>query len=152
MAIYTVHVEAGDTSAANARFIREGFSWGALIFGPLWLLAHRLWLAFLVCCLVLILNASLAYHLHLDNGAAMLLSTLSSVYIALEGNQLRRKNMERRGWPMVDIVSAEHSEAAEALFYSRWPAQTGLKSAAKPPQPVQYSGTEILGLFPQKGI
>ena len=133
MAIYTVHVEAGDTSAANARFIREGFSWSALIFGPLWLLAHRLWLAFLVCCLVLIL-------------------TLISVYIALEGNQLRRKNMERRGWPMVDIVSAAHSEAAEALFYNRWPAQTGLKSAAKPPQPVQYSGTEILGLFPQKGI
>ena len=25
--------------------VREGFSWGALLFGPLWLAVHRAWIA-----------------------------------------------------------------------------------------------------------
>ena len=29
--------------AESLLFIKDGFSWGAALFGPLWLLAHRLW-------------------------------------------------------------------------------------------------------------
>ena len=26
------------------KFVRDGFSWGAFLFGPLWMVRHRLWL------------------------------------------------------------------------------------------------------------
>jgi len=152
MSIYTVHVQKSDTTAVNARFIREGFTWAALIFGPLWLLIHRLWLALLLYCLALILITALAYYMHLDNGTSVVLSELISLYLALEGNQLRRNTAERRGWTMVDVISAINLEAAERLFFSRWPAQDCGKSPLPQPQSIKYSGTDILGLFPQKGV
>ena len=152
MSVYTVHVQSADASAANARFIRDGFSWAALIFGPLWLLAHRLWLAFLMYSLVMTLTAALAQALGLNNGLAMLLSELISVYVALEAHRFWQYRLENHGWPMVDIVTAANLEAAERIFYSRWPDQRPAPSASVPPQSVRYSGTEILGLFPQKGM
>ncbi len=41
MRFYTAHIRAG----APPVLVREGFSWGALFFGPLWLAAHRAWVA-----------------------------------------------------------------------------------------------------------
>ena len=53
MAAYTLHLDAqarpGERAALErAVVLRDGFSWGALIFQPLWVLWHRLWLAALV--------------------------------------------------------------------------------------------------------
>src|SRR4051794_11415266 len=56
MPVYTVHAPArqnlggGPTSIAAADkfvFVRDGFHVWAFVFGPLWLLFHRLWLALL---------------------------------------------------------------------------------------------------------
>ena len=41
MKIYTALLKAD----AEPVLVREGFSWGALIFGPFWLAAHRAWIA-----------------------------------------------------------------------------------------------------------
>ena len=46
MAVFTVHAPAGAANADATVFVREGFSWSAFSFGPLWLLWNRLWLAF----------------------------------------------------------------------------------------------------------
>ena len=56
MRVWTVHLPpaATEEGAADRRrppepvLVREAFSWGAFLFGPLWLLAHRLWLAALL--------------------------------------------------------------------------------------------------------
>ena len=40
MTFYTAHLKPD----AEPVLVREGFSWGALVFGPLWLAAHRAWL------------------------------------------------------------------------------------------------------------
>ena len=48
MAIYRAHAPIGLDPLASAdrtRFVRDGFSFWALVLGPLWLLGHRLWLA-----------------------------------------------------------------------------------------------------------
>ncbi len=53
MRVWTVHVPLPADDAGGGRrrprrpgpvLVREGFSWGAFLFGPFWLLAHRLWL------------------------------------------------------------------------------------------------------------
>src|SRR4051812_28041644 len=51
MAVFTVHLprRLDDPAAVErVKFVREGFSWAAFFFGPLWLLFHRLWLTFLL--------------------------------------------------------------------------------------------------------
>ena len=40
MRFWTAHIRAG----AAPVLVREGFSWGALLFGPLWLAVHRAWI------------------------------------------------------------------------------------------------------------
>src|ERR1700744_5749596 len=51
MPVYTVHAPAASDASLFAadRFavVRGGFHFWAMVFGPLWLLAHRLWLALL---------------------------------------------------------------------------------------------------------
>src|SRR5580693_4907466 len=49
MPVYTVHAPAAPDASLIAAdrfaFVRDGFHFWAMVFGPLWLLAHRLWLA-----------------------------------------------------------------------------------------------------------
>ena len=40
MRFWTAHVRQGTAPV----LVREGFSWGALLFGPIWLAAHRAWI------------------------------------------------------------------------------------------------------------
>ena len=78
MAIYTVHlpVKARDAVdlADNTRFLRDGFSWGALVFGPLWLLRQRLWLElfFYIVIAGLVLLAQKIWGLEEAAGLALL--------------------------------------------------------------------------------
>src|SRR6202012_3676136 len=48
MPVYTVHAPAapdpGVVATDRFAFVRDGFHFWAMVFGPLWLLAHRLWL------------------------------------------------------------------------------------------------------------
>jgi hypothetical protein len=49
MSVYTVHeppLRAGAAASDVERFafVRDGFSWWAFLFAPLWMLRHRMWL------------------------------------------------------------------------------------------------------------
>ena len=46
MRVFTVHTPPAENASAAEPMpllLAEGFCWAALLFGPLWLLAHRLW-------------------------------------------------------------------------------------------------------------
>src|SRR5579872_860046 len=49
MPVYTVHAPGAGGSDLRSTdrfvFVRDGFHFWAMLFGPLWLIAHRLWLA-----------------------------------------------------------------------------------------------------------
>ena len=149
MSVYTVHVQLSDASGLKARFVREGFCWTALIFGPLWLLYHRLWWALLGWCVATSLSLAATQFMGLPQDADVLLNVLISLYIALEGNNMLRKALERTGYPSVDVVSAQNLESAERLFYSRWSPNIAPKLTLKSFTP--SAEPDILGLFPQKG-
>ena len=62
MAIYTVHEPPLRTGAAAPDperfiFVRDGFSFWAFLFGPLWMLRHRLWLVLLLYIVVSVVLA-----------------------------------------------------------------------------------------------
>jgi hypothetical protein len=84
--------------------------------------------------------------------AGSIAQALLQALIGLEANSLRRWTLARRGLPMVDAVTAEDQDEAEARAFARWleakpsalprnPAPSAVLSTPRRPEPV-------IGLFP----
>jgi hypothetical protein len=96
-------------------FVRDGFSWLAFLFPPLWLLWHRLWIEAVVAFAVLLSAAALERVDGLAAGAS-LISLLVSIFTGLEGNGLRIAARRRRGWNFLTVVEADNLEDAETRY------------------------------------
>src|ERR1700730_8626150 len=118
MAVYTVHEpprRSGDLLAHGERFVfvRDAFSWGAFVFGPLWFLRHQLWLA-----LVSYLGIAAALFAELSafepaGGVSAGVGVLVARLLGIEGSSLRRWALERRRWRNVGVVVGTDIESAE---------------------------------------
>jgi hypothetical protein len=112
---WTGHVRPG----AGPVLVREGFAVGALLFGPLWLAAHRAWvpaaLALAAGILILALTSGAAT-------AALMLAL--AVWIGLSGQDLRRWSMRHRRLVLFEIVAARHETEALARLLERRPDLT----------------------------
>jgi len=127
MAIYTVHArstsESGDPSGAveaglDARFVRDGFSWGAFLFGGLWLLFRGLWLA-LVVYVALLLGLGLVFDRFGAGGGPMAaFILLAHLWFGFEGRSMVAEKLTRRGMPAVAVVEAGRQDDAERRYFS----------------------------------
>jgi len=106
--------------AERLAFVKDGFSFAALLFAPLWLIMHRLWwplLGYVLASGMFELGRmalpSLGGWLSLALGALHLL-------IALEASTLRQWGLERRGWRMLGTVSGRNAAECERRFYEAW--------------------------------
>ena len=99
--------------------LREGFSLWAALFGPLWLLWHRCWLA---AGLVLLADLALAL---LPGAFGLALPVLLSLLLGFHGRDLLRWTRERRGWRLAQVVLAADEERALARLWARAPALRG---------------------------
>jgi len=154
MAIYAVHCPTGEGEAAaleRAEFVKLGFCRTALVFGPLWLLAHRLWrpLALWLIGAALVGFALASGVLGAD--AAVGLYVLSALYLGFEGRALQGAALARRGRPLADVVCAADSSTAELGFFERAFAQPAPRGAPRPPAPPSSAPPPVLGLFPEAG-
>ncbi len=154
MAIYRVLVpaDAADPAAAaeRAEFIREGFYWPALLFGPLWLLARGLWRALGAWGLGALIVALAVRYGAAPGLAASWLYLLSAVWLGLEGHALVAAARRRAGFRFVDIAAGADVEAAERGFFSRWFAAPPLAAPAAR-QGAQAVRADVIGLFPDAG-
>jgi uncharacterized protein DUF2628 len=105
MRFWTVHLRDGSPPV----LVREGFSWGALIFGWLWLLLHRAWIPGL-----LLLAAGIAVVALTTDGVRAILLGAIALLQGLFGNDLRRWSLERRGYRLQHVVAARNVEGALA--------------------------------------
>jgi hypothetical protein len=96
-------------------FLRDGFSWLAFLFPPLWLLWHRLWVEAVATFAVLLAGTALEEAGGLAAGATMV-SLLVSIFIGLEGRGLRIAAFQRRGWQVWGVVEADSEDDAETRF------------------------------------
>jgi hypothetical protein len=110
--IYTALLKAD----AEPVLVKEGFSWGALIFGPLWLAAHRAWIAAAIslaaCVLITVLVPEPA-------GAILLVAV--ALILGLTGNDLRRWALENRGYLLVHVLAANGGDEAFTRLLSYRP-------------------------------
>jgi uncharacterized membrane protein len=157
MAVYAVfEPPAGGERLAHAEkiaFVRDGFSWGAFIFGPLWLLWRRLWLPFVVYIVVVgVLSVAVAY-LRVGESAGALLALLVALLLGLEGPALRRGGYLRRGWRERGIVVGKGLPEAERRFFDQWvnSAASSQLPFGQPSRAMSTLASDIIGLFPEPG-
>ena len=103
MRTWTVHLKPD----AQPVLVREGWSWGAFLFGPFWLLFQRAWLpGGAVLALTLILAAAAR------QPTQALLSLALGVLLGLLGRDLVRWSLERRGYRLAHVLAARDEEGA----------------------------------------
>ncbi|MEL6288352.1 MAG: DUF2628 domain-containing protein [Pseudomonadota bacterium] len=141
MAVWTVHAKDGVVidGTEDVRFLKDGFSVAALIFGALWFIWHRMWIVLVGYLVVVGLLGALAASGLLAPFGVMLLQSLLAATVGLHATALRRWSMELRGFTEVAVVHADDAEAAEVRFFSGMTAQTterrGELSVTPPPLP-----------------
>jgi hypothetical protein len=173
MPVYTVHAPTANGTDLGATdkfvFVRDGFHFWAMIFGPLWLVWNRLWLATIGWIIAVIALDLVLIRLGVGWTGIFAANLLVAILMGLEGASLRRWTLSRSRWRQLDTVVGDDEETAERRFFDRWTA--GKRGAAfdalsverggppptrdipgqpfSRPPPLPQSG--VIGLFPEPG-
>ena len=147
-------------------FVRDGFSFRAFLFAPLWMLWHRMWL---VLAGYVIVSAAVETALVMVGATpadVFVVALLISLLIGLEASTLRRFTLNRCGWRNAGVISGVDLGDAERRFFETWvhalPGQAVAPVAAAPPPapppspagsapPRAAQGSDVVGLFPEPG-
>lgn len=169
MRYYTVHhtsTEPGEIlqSGDTAVFVKEGFSFSALVAQPFWLVYHRLWVAAALYTAVLGLVFALMRALGISIGFGLVFAAIMLLF-AFEAGDIRRYFLWTKGQRTVGIATGRTLNDAEARFFTSLEAtmRTGAldqperTSAAAQPAPADAGpvltgdSEHIIGLFPKPG-
>ncbi|HEY6861379.1 MAG TPA: DUF2628 domain-containing protein [Pseudolabrys sp.] len=165
MPTYTVHApppRQGETMCAPGRFlfVRDGFHVWAFVLAPLWLLLHRLWLAFVIYVVGYgLIGVGLAL-LRASANTQFLVGLLIALLVGFEASSVWRWTLARRGWTTLGFVVGD-AELAERRFFAEWSKHAANTSATPPTShepkyttPVRRgppSPSDVIGLFPEPG-
>ncbi len=123
MRIYSVHIRRGGLDPErDIVLVKEGFSWPAALFVPVWAAWHGLWAAAAIMLVSMSGLMAVATGLGVGSGSEGLLLAGTATVIGFLANDLFRASLEWRGFVMLDIVAAPNREAAEFRFFDRNPA------------------------------
>lgn len=156
MRYYSVHAPDDEPdSPERYAFVKDSFSWPALLVPILWILWHRLWLTLLYYVVFLVVVAWTARLL--GDLAATVLGAIGLIVFALEANNIRRLSLESRGWREVGSSFGRNLEEAEARFFGAGAEATVAsrkeaviaRAAYMPGQRPQAADEPIFGLFPE---
>ena len=167
MAVYTVHqppLKKYESAPDPERFafVRDGFSFWAFVFGPLWMLRHRMWLVLLGYIVVVIAMQVGLRFVGASGGSAAFASFMLALLVGMEAGTLRRFTLGRRRWRNLGTIVGSDRETVERRFFDAWvrgetiaamsPTMSSAvprTSAPLPRSPAQAS--DVIGLFPQPG-
>ena len=96
--------------------VRDGFGWGAFLFGPLWLAAHRAWVPAGFSLLACVASAVLLP----DTASGIVTSALMLLH-GLSGNDMLAWSMSQRGYRLINVVVAQNEERALARLLDTRP-------------------------------
>jgi hypothetical protein len=112
MRVWTAHEKPN----ASPVLVREGFSFGALFFGPIWLAVHRAWLpagAMVLLTLLILLLSHPPASIVLILGLALL--------AGLSGRDLVRWSVARRGYLETNVITGRNYYDAQARLLAARP-------------------------------
>jgi hypothetical protein len=112
MKIWTAHEKPN----ASPVLVREGFSFGALLFGPIWLAAHRAWLPALAMVLLTLLILLVT-----RPPASVILILGLALLAGFSGRDLLRWSVTRRGYLETNVVTGRNQYDAQARLLDARP-------------------------------
>jgi len=147
MTVYSVHNRPSD-SPDKAVFVPEGFSFGALVFGVLWALWHRMWLAAAILFFIPVAIAATLCVLGQGEALASLAGLAVNLIFGFEARALWSRSLTFRGLPEVGLVKADNLDEAELRYFS----EEGVlhSQTAEPDRPIvqpRRFDHDTLGLF-----
>jgi len=125
MLTFTVHEPPNPPAdrvdrAESIVFIKEGFSWMAALFAPIWLIVHRLWWPLLAFVVLIGVVQLVKLVTGLDERWAGLAVLALNLLVGFEADTLRRWTLERRGWRTLGSVSGKTTDECERRFFDTW--------------------------------
>lgn len=103
MIFWTAHLR----SEAEPVVIPERFAWGGLVFGPFWLALHRAWVPAVIVLALDVLIGALA-----PSPADIVLECGLALLVGLLGHDLRRWNLQARGYLQTHVLAARDESDA----------------------------------------
>jgi Protein of unknown function (DUF2628) len=144
--------------AESMRFVRDRFTWSAFLFAPLWLLAHRLWLAFAGYLVALAVVPAALWLAGGRAGTLGLALALIHLLVGIEAATFRRRSLLWHGWRDLGIVIGDDLESAERRFFDTDAVRGSTRdepiAPSSPPAPPSLRpgpAGHVIGLFPQPG-
>src|SRR5205814_2943869 len=123
MPVFTVHAPVDAVRRADSDrfvFVRDGFHFWAFLFGPLWFIWHRLWLALVAYVVIIAAVFGLMLALRTGGNAQAFVLLIVAVLTGYEAASARRWTLSRGRWRELGVVVADGAEAAERRFFARW--------------------------------
>jgi len=162
MSVYTVHEPPLRDPGASADperfvFVRDGFYFWAFVFGPLWLLWRRLWLALLFYAIAWVLVEGLLWYFRAGFGAQAAINAAFGLLLGMEASSVWRWTLNGRGWKNLGVVVGDDLESAERRFFQVWRERPQAASTPKSAVLTNYgpksadNGSDVIGLFPEPG-
>ena len=123
MPAYTIHLDQGEPDPDKAIdqmvLVPEKFSVWAFGLGPIWLIYHRLWAAFAGWFFLIILLVVAGIALKAPGTVILAVIYMMNFLLGLEGHNLRRIRLQKRGYHAVDVAAGKNAEEAEHRFLIR---------------------------------
>jgi hypothetical protein len=133
--------------AASLMFVRDGFSWPAALFSPVWLAVKGLWFAFVAYFGVVLVASAVLWSFDLLESWFGWLVIGLNIYLGFEASTLERMWLSYRGWTEVGTVTGRNLPECERRFFETWLAATPeIETALMPGVPAREPGLLDLAL------
>jgi len=148
---YAPPIAAGDEDRLpdEVVFVRDGFSWAALIFGPLWLIAQRMWAVLAGWLVVTAALSALDYWL--GGPGPVVVNALFNLLFALEANFLRGWTLEKKGWHFMGVATGRDQDECERDFFADWAKRRPDYFKLPPAARKALAPRQVIGVFPAPG-
>lgn len=167
MQTYTVHEprvapEDIEDRAAKLVFLKEGFSFWALMSPFLWLLFNGLWRGLLAYLLLTVAVIGAMTYLGVGQQVIGWGSFVINLIFGFEARDIYRASLERRGYALKGVVSGRNLAECERRFLEEWLPEarserarmTAMASTGAPVggvDPARSQGVPVIGMFPSHG-
>jgi len=134
--------------AESLAFVKDGFSWLAALFSPIWLLVHRLWWPLLGYVVLSVTFELVRWSGIIDSDWISLAYIGLHLLIGFEADTLRRWSLDRNDWRTLGSVSGRNAAECERRFFEEWlPGQPLIvpASGSKPLSGAPGRSTPVIG-------
>ena len=148
MATFLFLIPSGAKSQdENARIVRDRFAWIAFFLPFLWLLWHRAWLAAALVFAIQALGSAIIDH-PVFGLAGLGICLATNLLAAFEGPSMVVAGLERRGWAIDAVITADDRATAEEIYYMETAGETAVRENVSLPasETSQRRHAPMLGL------